>query len=77
MFVFLKNVICSTLLFGLLASPMAMPTDEGYPMITAPVPLHDLDRALKRDSVTCNNDICNSPAICAGPISNYVACCYP
>ncbi|KAK6601771.1 hypothetical protein H4I96_07112 [Botrytis cinerea] len=54
-----------------------MPTDEGYPMITAPVPLHDLDRALKRDSITCNNDICNSPAICAGPISNYVACCYP
>ncbi|KAF7948961.1 hypothetical protein EAE96_008140 [Botrytis aclada] len=54
-----------------------MPPDEGYPMITAPVPLHDLNRALKRDSITCNNDICNSPAVCAGPISNYAACCYP
>ncbi|TGO30467.1 hypothetical protein BPAE_0005g00630 [Botrytis paeoniae] len=54
-----------------------MPTGEGYPMITAPVPLHDLNRALKRDSNTCNNDICNSPAICVGPISNYAACCYP
>ncbi|KAF7901909.1 uncharacterized protein EAF01_007207 [Botrytis porri] len=55
-----------------------MPTDEGYPMITtAPVALHDLNRVLKRDSQTCNNDICESPAICVGPISNYATCCYP
>ncbi|KAF5873708.1 uncharacterized protein Bfra_005172 [Botrytis fragariae] len=74
---FLRNAICSTLLFGLLASPMTMPTDAGYPMITAPVPQNDLNRALERDFKTCNNDICNSPAICVGPISNYAACCYP
>ncbi|KAF7897342.1 hypothetical protein EAF00_005570 [Botryotinia globosa] len=79
MTIFLRNAVCSTLLFALLASPMTMPmpTDENYPMITAPVTLHDLDRALKRDSQTCNNDICNSPAICVGPTSNYATCCYP
>ncbi|KAF7930923.1 hypothetical protein EAE99_004173 [Botrytis elliptica] len=56
---------------------MPMPTDEGYPMTTAPVTLQHLNRALKRDSKTCNNDICNSPAICVGPTSNYATCCYP
>ncbi|TGO11305.1 hypothetical protein BTUL_0113g00350 [Botrytis tulipae] len=79
MTIFLRNAVCSTLLFALLASPMTMPmpTDEIYPMITAPATLHDLNRALKRDSQTCNNDICNSPAICVGPTSNYATCCYP
>ncbi|KAF7948298.1 uncharacterized protein EAE97_003709 [Botrytis byssoidea] len=79
MAVFLRNAVLSTLLFGLLASPMKMPmpTDEIYPMITAQATLHDLNRALKRDSQTCNNDICNSPAICVGPTSNYATCCYP
>ncbi|TGO42485.1 hypothetical protein BHYA_0008g00760 [Botrytis hyacinthi] len=56
---------------------MPMPTDESYAMTTAPVTLNDLNRALKRDSQTCNNDICNSPAICVGPTSNYATCCYP
>ncbi|ESZ97991.1 hypothetical protein SBOR_1604 [Sclerotinia borealis F-4128] len=46
-------------------------------MITAPVSPHDLDRALKRDSMPCNNDICYSPATCYGPIGNLAACCEP
>ncbi|KAB8295799.1 hypothetical protein EYC80_008622 [Monilinia laxa] len=54
-----------------------MPTDEAPPMITAPVSPHDLNRALKRDSNTCNNDICYSPATCFGPVGNIAVCCQP
>ncbi|RAL68686.1 hypothetical protein DID88_007394 [Monilinia fructigena] len=54
-----------------------MPTDEPPPMITAPVSPHDLNRALKRDSNTCNNDICYSPATCFGPVGNIAVCCEP
>ncbi|QSZ30908.1 hypothetical protein DSL72_000466 [Monilinia vaccinii-corymbosi] len=54
-----------------------MPTEEAPPLITAPVSPHDLNRALKRDFITCNNDICFSPATCAGPVGNNAACCEP
>lgn len=74
---YIKIFVCSILLHGWLSNAIAMPTDEASPMITAPVSPHDLNRALKRDSITCNNDICNSPSTCAGPIGNTAACCYP
>ncbi|KAA8567578.1 hypothetical protein EYC84_008053 [Monilinia fructicola] len=42
-----------------------------------PVSPHDLNRALKRDAITCNNDICYSPATCFGPVGNIAVCCEP